>query len=48
MTQSPRRQDPEEYRRLIQEKSTLSGKVDSLNKELAELKLVVFVFRVVM
>jgi len=38
MTQSPRRQDPEEYRRLIQEKTTLLAKVDSLNKEVAEHK----------
>ena len=38
MTQSPRRQDPEEYRRLIQDKSVLATKVDTLNKELSDLK----------
>jgi len=41
MTQSPRRQDPEEYRRLLQEKSALATTIDGLNKEMSELKLVI-------
>nr|XP_018671495.1 nucleoprotein TPR isoform X2 [Ciona intestinalis] len=38
MTQSPRRQDPEEYRRLINEKTTLAKNLETMNTELTELK----------
>nr|CAB3267195.1 nucleoprotein TPR [Phallusia mammillata] len=38
MTQSPRRQDPVEYRRLLQEKAALTKQIDEINKENASLK----------
>ncbi|XP_076826179.1 nucleoprotein TPR-like isoform X2 [Clavelina lepadiformis] len=38
MTQSPRRQDPEEYRRLLVEKAALAKQIESLSKELSEQK----------
>lgn len=40
LIQSPRRQDPEEYRKLLVERQQLNKNVDQLNKDLTEKKWV--------